>query len=485
MKRLRLIIEALEPLLLTSIDGDPNSAVSHDYIPGSVLRGVAIGQYLKRKKQTSLSLADDEVRRLFFSNDVLFLNGYVRINNQRSLPSPRFLQVDKYENAQAVYRRIEEPDGKDTTTTIKKPKFLGGYVVVLGKGELGHAHVDKSIAVHIQRQRTKSEEERAIYQYEAIAQHQTFEAWIDCQGDKDAEVLAQWLDGKHYVGGGRSAGYGRVSITIQEETLERTTVASKEDGTYIVTLTSDAILRDDMGNYAPSINALRDVGFKGITGEASIRTTIVGGFNRKWGLPLPQTPAILMGSWFAVSASEITAEEIEALQAVGIGERCNEGFGQFVVDYFQQKEYSRQTSSAKSTVPQDSPEKVLRTLNLGEGFEWIERRLKAQSIEREIVEQARQLTIAHPPHSSQIGKLLSWISAELAKPTPDWVGLKKNLGAMKSTASKQFETAHIEGKTLLIWIESKIDEKKRENLLLMQHVLLRANKTRQQEGKHG
>ena len=37
------VMTAEQPLLLTSLQGDPNSSVSFSYIPGSVVRGALIG----------------------------------------------------------------------------------------------------------------------------------------------------------------------------------------------------------------------------------------------------------------------------------------------------------------------------------------------------------------------------------------------------------------------------------------------------------
>ena len=65
-----------QPLLATSFQGDPNSDVSYSYIPGSMIRGVIIGRYMKQNGLSELDLEDDEVRRLFFdANSTCYLNG--------------------------------------------------------------------------------------------------------------------------------------------------------------------------------------------------------------------------------------------------------------------------------------------------------------------------------------------------------------------------------------------------------------------------
>ena len=42
MKAITYTITLEQPVLVTSLDGDPNSGVAFDYIPGSVIRGMII-----------------------------------------------------------------------------------------------------------------------------------------------------------------------------------------------------------------------------------------------------------------------------------------------------------------------------------------------------------------------------------------------------------------------------------------------------------
>ncbi len=73
MKVINYRIDLLEPTLVTSLQGDPNSAVAFDYLPGSVLRGILIGKYLGSK---SADASDGTLRRLFFDGTTRYLNGY-------------------------------------------------------------------------------------------------------------------------------------------------------------------------------------------------------------------------------------------------------------------------------------------------------------------------------------------------------------------------------------------------------------------------
>src|SRR5437763_1600439 len=79
MKVIQYRIDLLEPTLVTSLLGDPNSGVAFDYLPGSVLRGILIGKYLSTKSADASDVSDASdptLRRLFFDGTTRYLNGY-------------------------------------------------------------------------------------------------------------------------------------------------------------------------------------------------------------------------------------------------------------------------------------------------------------------------------------------------------------------------------------------------------------------------
>src|SRR5947209_11392063 len=78
MKVIKYNVELLEPTLVTSVQGDPNSAVAFDYLPGSVLRGILIGKYLNNKyvDRKKVDAANDDLQRLFFNGTTRYLNAY-------------------------------------------------------------------------------------------------------------------------------------------------------------------------------------------------------------------------------------------------------------------------------------------------------------------------------------------------------------------------------------------------------------------------
>ena len=74
MSALTFRIRLKTPVLATQTEsGEPNSATAFDYIPGSMIRGALIARMGGNVADLPV---DPEMRRLFFSGDVHFLNAY-------------------------------------------------------------------------------------------------------------------------------------------------------------------------------------------------------------------------------------------------------------------------------------------------------------------------------------------------------------------------------------------------------------------------
>src|SRR5688572_22140280 len=94
-------ITTQDPIICTSLEGEPNSAVSSDYIPGSMVRGMIISAYMKSRTISDLNLADGAVQRLFFSREVQYLNANILLrdaqgNSHTSQIVPATWQKYKY-----------------------------------------------------------------------------------------------------------------------------------------------------------------------------------------------------------------------------------------------------------------------------------------------------------------------------------------------------------------------------------------------------
>lgn len=356
MKVITYQIRLLEPVLVTKLEGDPNSAVSHDYLPGSVLRGALIGRV------GHIDPTDPTIRRRFFDGGVRFLNGYRLVDGKRARPLPFSWKQRKGEEDSCIDSAVVSiPDDGSQWQTVKT-----GFCRTTDHDTIYRVSIGHTINVHTTRNRrmgratlpenfrqiseeddTEMEDLGTVFRYESIAAGQLFAAQILCDDATDADELHDLLslDDELLLGGARSAGYGRTRIEEihlrdleehdPEDWSEVIPVDQLTGDRLIMTFMSDALLRNVYGQYVTDASAVGQAIARQLdvppsaleTKEAFIGRTYIGTFNRKWGLPTTQAAAIQMGSVVVLTASTLTSDQIEHLEWQGIGERRVEGFG--------------------------------------------------------------------------------------------------------------------------------------------------------------
>jgi CRISPR-associated protein Csx10 len=404
MKAVTFLLHTQQPILATSLQGDPNSDVSYPYIPGSMIRGVLIGRYLNHlKKRNGLRETDDildsqrfpDVTRLFFDEGKThYLNAYpADIHQSRTLPVPRSWYKDKgvdfsETTDEDVYDFSKIP--VDEREENLSPKLLKEDFCTVENNDVLFYRVKRRINIHNQRDRKKgrgTEGNGAVFSYDAIDVGQTFYAVIFCDSEADKGMIESLLELKDiWLGGSQSAGYGHTIIELVKNDgdwyevgipLEKR-IDRNENLT--ITLLSDTIVRNDCGQVVADPEVLRDLlskllavdiqfkknKYKNESGEEKeiedgiyASSTIVGGFNRKWGLPLPQTPAFAAGSVFIFNKVDIDFEKIKLLEEQGIGERRVDGFGRFVANWLDDEQ-----TGYKAKLPQSEARAVNTTERL-------------------------------------------------------------------------------------------------------------------------
>lgn len=336
-----------EPVLATVIDGEPNSAVSALYLPGSLLRGALIHTYLANQQQRQLDAAG---QRLFLGGTNRFLNGYPSLDNQRTLPTPLSWYIEKGGNADAihdlasasfslapdvVYKRMERPfyspaDGEN-------PQLI--YATTPSRELYVHNERDKVAGRPTQRS-------GEIFRYSPLQSAQTFRAMILCDREEDADQLTSCLEGEKQLGRSHTVDYGAATFEdISREPAHSVVEAGTADthikGRIVVTLLSDVLLTNAWGQVLPDpelvAEALTPPGQKKPAKllQAYQTTLARGGFNSLWGLALDQEVAISKGSVFELEIPEQNDTDTQSawqqhmatcLQQ-GIGLRRAEGFG--------------------------------------------------------------------------------------------------------------------------------------------------------------
>lgn len=485
MKTITFQLTAMQPLLLTSLQGDPNSSVSFPYIPGSVIRGALIGQYCQGK---DLNLEDAQVQRWFFDGTTRYLHAYPLIQGRRAVPIPRTLAAEK--TAEWDQGKLKVYDRSVATQHQIPLRALAGFLARDQRGHLWHTSSHMLLNIHNQRDRPRGrgvEGAGAVFRYEAIAPEQIFEAAIICD-DNDAVLIKGLIPGRMWLGGSRSAGYGEVRIDLDAVTIvddwremqplpavepsddeelsddEEDAPLSKNDPTRLtITLTSDMILRADNGGYTAEpphrqIAALLGVNLKFDETRTTLGTTLHGGFNRTWGLPVPQIPALAAGSVLTYTCdTQPAAADIARLEAEGLGQRRAEGFGHVVCNLLPFSETltiyrwppEEQLTDSDADVQAEVLDDESRKL-----AEVMARRILEQRLETRLIEQTQIHRISNTISNTQLSRMR--IIARRALGTGNLQVIKKFLDQLPANAREQFARARVGHQSLETWIREHL-----------------------------
>lgn len=471
MIAIRYTLKLLEPLLATALQSDPNSAVSYPYIPGSLVRGALIGSYLTGSNGKYFAV-QKESRQRFLDGQTRYLNAYLLATDGKpTLPTPLSWYHEKGAKPEDGYRIFDKADSDFTVADfedVDQPKAHEAQFCTVADKEITLFKPERQVNIHTRREnrragRATEDERGAVFRYDALAAGQSFGGVILCDDSADVKALSKHLSpgAEFIIGGSRSGGYGRVRVTNIETIEHWNETETKADdipagGTFTVTLLSDLIVRDENGQFndrlSPQILAKAlSLPADTLTEVKTYRqTAIVGGFNRKWGLPLPQNLAIRAGSVFTFRTdTDIKAAAIEALQWRGLGERRAEGFGRLAVNWF---DYEDNLYAAKPGDPDLNLTKPQLDAESQKLARQMTERLFRRNADRALVEKAHtpQFKIKSPPKRSQLGSLR--VKIRQALQTGNIQPVIVYLHNMKLTAKKQFESARIGSNTLKDWL---------------------------------
>ena len=472
------------PLLITSLEGDPNSARSLDFIPGSSIRG-AFASRLDPNKDT--------FKQYILSGEVCFLNAYPTVDGQRALPTPISFRQEKYGDTvhDLAFYSGQSGSGSADVWPDEQLKGTEASFLSLDQADLHTAFVTLESRVHQQRDRsagraytyrdpvTGAEEARGtIFIYEAIEAGQQFQGIVAISGQGQNEIDKIWGDLKCVVGDrlslgrSRNARYGGGAVIAWGtprcyETVDATGVIRHDlqcDACFCVFLTSDYIGRD-AGSGQSDPTAFRQDIIRRIGGNrVEVLHTRwafrpVGGFNRKWGIQLPQTLALRAGSLLVLKAkSAITYDGLAAIEQTGLGERRPEGFGRVIF-----LEAPRKTRSIKTAQP-DAPEAPKRDApNL---IKTMQRRIIMDALEHRITKAAADLARNADADRIPSPSLLSRLRVPLRKgplglqTLSSWLRVGSNHG-LRRPAMNQLDDCRIrianKRMTLAQWIRERVN----------------------------
>jgi CRISPR-associated protein Csx10 len=461
MKALTFQIHLMEPVLITSLRGDPNSSVGLDFIPGSSVRGFVIRRFLQGNE---VDASNDDFRRLFLSGSTRFLNAYpMSRNGVRTLPTPLSWNLKKDEQEPVYDLVMKEGSDESWSGVNKKQPFCYLWEDEEGCGKSEFYKPKSQINIHTaneDRQRS-AKDNSTVFRYQALASDQDFCAAIITDDESDLEKLSALLscDLKLIVGGSHSAGYGLVYLDkIKICDWDEYHPLGDDSEQITVTLLSEALVRDDQnGSYASSLESI--LGRKHELAFAKL--TVIGGFNRKWNLPLTQVLAIQAGSVFVYANDPDIIEQLRILERTGIGERRAEGFGRIAINWHNFEEFLIEKYEAPTPLKETvcGPSRVLA--------QRMAQRLLRSELDLALIKAANRFNIEHKPKNSQMSRMRLSARFALSKNEPGEI--INHLNGMKRTAKDQFQHARISGMPLWNWIEERAKDPQSIWKLLIDH----------------
>lgn len=484
MRVIEYEIELLEPVLVGRLDEDENTASSLDYLPGSMLRGAIIGKYMREQGLKEIDAGEPEKRRLFFDGTTRYLNAYPMVLERRSLPVPFSWYQEKGKEDKAYDFSLSKSKYEKQWVKIPIP-FCVPNDMDDDDDKVYFIQPEQRLCIHIARNRRKGtaykktynlpgQDMGALFRYSALAEGQCFKGAIICDDDVDVDLFKELIQGEMFIGKSSRAGYGRIKfgnvritcgLDWREVPMQLESVGNK----ICFTLASDALIRDDQGQFSLSpIDLIKTIEERlgvSLELEASyLREQLSGGFNRKWGLPLPQAQAFAMGSIFVCNKLDCDFQElknkIEKLEATGIGIRRIDGYGRVLVNWLGKDEFEVEKQSAtepdpvflkKGTYAHDLAKQMLN-------------RMAQKNLDRGVIGKANKIKIkSASTNKNQLSRLRLVIREVLYSTSkeqgPDLSKVRDFIDkeCERKTARKFYEATLLDRQTLNIWINSQLE----------------------------
>ncbi len=488
MNALTFTIELLEPMLATGLEGDPNEGVSMHYIAGSVLRGAFINLFRRDKRKIDktykIDAFDEDVRNLFFNGNVCFLNSYPLIQTdrysepKRSFPVPLSWHKEKdqeEENGKGCFdfwktsAEEKDPNGEKQFKGLSAKYFT--FKNDTGS-EIVKAEIKTRITVHNQRDAKKgraTEENGAIYRYESVEKGTKFGGVIISNTTDFLNQIMPLLENAEItIGGSRTGGYGSAKVSLNqiidtnyqeskrnkniESSLKGIEIRDDKETLFSITLLSNALIRDENGQFQANL-VLENTEI--VPNKTFKKSELVGGFNRKWGVQLPQMLSIKAGSVFTFKThSKIEASTIQGWLNEGIGERKLDGFGRIAVNLNIQPSLTFKDKSKIPPTPTD-----LSSVNGKKNGQLIVNRIFKQKLHTELFANLTTYeTNISQKNNHQISRLREFVHKVLREESLDTIEKVKTefkvkfFGELKNKGKEQFEKIRVKNKKIENWI---------------------------------
>lgn len=336
------------PAIVSTLSGDPNTAATQAFIPGSAIRGVMAARLLANV----VSGDSEEFRRLILSGDVRYLHAYPELAGERALPSASSWKSRKIDPSHVVDLAAFSEDVWPEEALVPLPApFMAGSA---SGGARNLVAPPIGSRLHQQRDRIKGrpwkdraeQPHGALFAYEYLEAEQVFRGVVQVmpRARADIERIKELLGaGPILLGRSRRAGYGGeaegefVAQTPCEYDNVSGMISQDVDAgaSFRALLVSSYVGRHPTtGQIDPS--ALHHELRSRLGGTVTVERTrwafeAVGAFNQKWRLEVPQAQAVAAGAVLVLKArSAIPLTALRAIEHEGLGERRAEGFGRML-----------------------------------------------------------------------------------------------------------------------------------------------------------
>jgi CRISPR-associated protein Csx10 len=340
-KKMLLIIETVQPVLISVNTGSQNHWETLDYFPGSAIRGTLANLWQRKMKLGKKAHEDADFYDLFLSGKLRFLNGNLFKENQRLHPLPMNIEVEK--TSAAIYRDSFETIWDKNTPAAK-------YKAMWALPGTGAYKVEKSIFFHTTRKDKRMEGKAGdggVFTYSAIERGQQFASEIIGE-ENDLILLKQKLGDSFSAWFGRSktAQYGQVKLSFSEiHDVEIPKIEEKSNllfagaalfnnGDGFPVTDFEAILQSISRETGVSLN-MEMVGTiargenQSPVKNMKLRTMVSELYYRHWDMKRPSHSVISPASVIQMKLPADSATKfVQYCLENGLGENCVEGFGE-------------------------------------------------------------------------------------------------------------------------------------------------------------
>ena len=367
---LRYRLTLKESIVIPVADGDPNTVVTRQDIPGSHLWGAAAWHYLK---DTNHAPTDDAFRHAFLDGGLWFLTAFPEVHDssepdeppQRTIPIPHSVREFKDDGTVVDFTESLDDDEKK-----RQKRRIGHHYARIWTGDLETTVVNTEFNYH----HTRASNDRrigralgaevpdggALFKYEAIQPDQSFQGAVLGTED-DLKHLQAWVKDVRTIklGRSRSAQYGNADFEWIDndpqdlngyvewkgfmDTSNPADTPPDLDKRLIITTLSPVVTFNDKGHPDASFPTRELIELLDLESDDSLeltasytRTEMISGYHTHLRFPRQQHLATKAGSVFVFKLKQELSENgkkgLMKLEKDGIGLRKGEGYGRIAVN---------------------------------------------------------------------------------------------------------------------------------------------------------